>query len=215
MKKLTILTIMLTMLFASFCLAEGININDVSENLQFSEKEELVLNGVKIELYAHESVDLSELLSDLEETDTAALVKSKIDRRRREIYPDEEIVLEITPMEKDVPKGALLSQNSASDNNFSWFFCTNQSYIGGKTKIIWNAGSTYYSEPASAFIFTLIVNSGSFKVYSRRTKRLIYRATVNAGDPPYLYEEVRYGAGNLAVKTEGSGSAHHMYYFFN
>lgn len=215
MKKIITLISMLIMFIASVCFAEEINFNDVSENLGFSEKEELTVNGVKIEVYAHESVDLYELFSDLEETDTAEIIESKIDKRRQDLYPDEEIMLKITPEKKEVLKDKSMSQNTLGSREYPI-------RIKEKEKV-WNGNAGWCAfNHSNAAVFILNVKSGSMKVYASEywdwsqerpcgNTSPRYQGTFYSGDTVSILCQGFYR--HIELFATGSGIADYIWYF--
>jgi hypothetical protein len=95
-KKLFYLSALI--LFSTLCSAEGFH----SSSLLLSEQ--TTTGRYDIKIYTRNPIDTSILVKDLTVTDSDATIKSKINSQRELAYPNEEIVVEVTPVESTIKR---------------------------------------------------------------------------------------------------------------
>jgi hypothetical protein len=84
-----LLAVTLFVLSTSICSAEGFQ----SSSLLLSDQ--MTIGRYTIKTFTHNPIDTSLLLQDLTATDSAETIKSKINKQREIVFPNEEIVVEV------------------------------------------------------------------------------------------------------------------------
>ncbi len=136
---------------------------------------ELLGNGIRVKLYSNDPiVDAALLMSNINDKDTADTVHKKIDEQRRQLYPNEEITLEIEDA----------NTNAASKNSIT-LDSTRIRQVG--FLVLWNR-TVEYQENLSrggvndANTCTIRVHHGAVWVWQRNGANWIYTDKKHAGE---------------------------------
>jgi hypothetical protein len=143
MKKLMLVLVALAMVgvYVNVSLAED---GFYSESLSLAD--EMSIGNYIVKVYTKNNIDVSVLLEDIDVADDSEGIRLKIDSKRKDLYPDEEIAVNISTVERE---------KKSSD----YINLINAIYAWNNTSSAWTA--SYYCNVATCFIH---VRSGAFEL---------------------------------------------------
>ena len=145
MKKLMLVLVALAMVgvYVNVSLAEE---GFYSGSLSLAD--EMSIGNYIVKVYTQNDIDVSVLLEDIDVADDPEAIRLKIDSKRKDLYPDEEIAVNISTVERE---------KKSSD----YIYLINAIYWWNNTSPSWYA--FYYCNVATYFVH---VKSGAYSVYS-------------------------------------------------
>jgi len=202
-KAVTLLSMIFLMVLVAPCFADDIQ-GTIVTNKSFVSKEYLVLqSGIKITLYSTESIDLSLLLTHVENEVDMEIVKQKIDNKRSKLFPDAEIILAVVPPEGETEK--LAASGIQLIKAIYWW--NNENCYG----CYWYA---YYNCHA-ADMFTQI-SAGVYYINRNVNGSWVHYYTLQPGQAASIADYGGYGVkGFLGMGATGYNMANVVMYFYN
>jgi|GEM_PF-2390949 len=207
----TVIVSLWALLTASACLAaDGVRIYDGEE---LAKRAELIVNGIKIQIFSNDIEDVAPLLVDIRQdgTETMESLSGKIDKRRRELFDGLEMRLKISKIrEASTARGAASPRASG--------------YVDLVESIYWwdnynDPGNYWYAcyDSRAMACFTH-VKSGSYDIFDYNNLEdatWVYQDTIYEG---ISYAGTLYGDYSYkcygGVATSGYNVANVVMYFY-
>jgi len=191
MKKLMLVLVALAMVgvYVNVSLAEE---GFYSESLSLAD--EMSIGNYIVKVYTKNDIDVSVLLEDIDVADDPEGIRLKIDSKRKNLYPDEGIAVNISTVEREKKSSDYIT---LIDAIYAW----------NDTSPAWSAG--YYCNVVTGFVH---VYSGAIKVQSYYNGYWHEASSVSAGNSA---SAAIYGNYALAgFYGTGSGVRDFVMYFF-
>ena len=161
---------------------------------------------VALDVFAESRVDVASLLADLDlsQSATAQEITDRVDETRKRLYPDEEIILSITPPQN--VRAGVSGEKAGLVKAFVWWNNTTCS------------GCYWYAEYSStvATMFISEIQYGAYDIYEKiGAGNYVFRHSLGVG-----FSATRYSYGSKTARgfrgyaTGGSSRAHVVMYFF-
>jgi hypothetical protein len=161
--------------------AQAIELHD--SGIGFSKSNRFVKSSfsagrVALDVYAESHVDATSLLADLDlsQSATAQEISDRVNEARKRLYPDEEVLLSITPPQNT--RAAVTGEKAGLVKAFFWWNNT-------------NCSSCYWYAEYSSTVATLFISDvqyGAFDLYDKiGSGSYVYRYRAGVGDSATRY----------------------------